>query len=83
MILGMLAAMAAVWSDLNAENSRQREKIEQLEKRLSEDRKDGREAVHEVKEHVKIIDSNVQIILQKITAMEAERRTERRERGSR
>lgn len=79
--LSMLVAAAAWVSSVSADLGKQKEKIDALEKRREEDRRDQREALSEVKEHVKIIDQNTQIILQKITALEAVQKAERRERS--
>lgn len=79
--LSMLVAAAAWVSSVSADLGKQKEKIDALERRREEDRRDHREALSEVKEHVKIIDQNTQIILQKITALEAVQKAERRERS--
>jgi hypothetical protein len=79
-IVGMIAGPLAVWGDSQKERGTTNEKLTTLERRQNEDRKDTRAAISEVKEHVKLIDHNTQIILQKITAMEAVQRSERRER---
>lgn len=80
-IVGMIGGPLAVWGDGQRESGQAREKISNIEKRQEEDRRLTRENVNEVKEHVKQIDQATQIILQKITAMEAVQRAERREKG--
>jgi hypothetical protein len=71
-----------VWvMGISAEAADTKRRVDTVEKRQVEDRQVTRESLSEVKEHAKIIDSNVQIILQKVTAMEAVQRSERRERG--
>lgn len=77
-VLGMIAGPLAVWGDAQRKDGIRDEKITNVEKRQAEDRKDTRENLNEVKEHVKIIDQNVQTILQTIKAMEAVQRADRR-----
>lgn len=79
-VLGMIAGPLAVWGDAQRKDGIRDEKITNVEKRQAEDRKDTRENLNEVKEHVKIIDQNVQTILQTIKAMEAVQRADRRDR---
>lgn len=65
-----------------ADNADLKRRISTVEDRAKEDRKATRESIGEVKEHVKVIDQNVQIILQTVRSMEAVQRerarTERR-----
>lgn len=70
-VLGMVIGPLAVWGDGQKKSGELVEKVTTLEKRAEEDRKDQKQNVNEVKEYAKSIDSNVQLILQKITAMEA------------
>ena len=77
MVLGMIGGPLAVWGDSQLERGASKEKIAHLERRQDEDRRDTRVSINEVKEHVKQIDQNTQVILQKITAMEAVQRQER------
>lgn len=79
-VLGMIGGPLAVWGESQLERGSTKEKIATIEKRQEEDRRDGRQSINEVKEHVKQIDQNVQVILQKITAMEAVQKAQRRER---
>ena len=79
-VVGIIGGPLAVWGDSQSERGQTKERLTNIERRQSEDRKDTRAAVSELKEHVKLIDHNTQIILQKITAMEAVQRSERRER---
>jgi len=76
-VLGLIGGPLAVWGEAQLERGTTKEKIQQIERRQDDDRRDQRQNVNEVKEHVKVIDQNVQIILQKITAMEAVQRSER------
>lgn len=82
-IFGIIGGPLAVWGDAQRESGSTKEKLTQLERRAQEDRKNTREAISEVKEHVKLIDQNTQMILQKLTAMEAVQKAERRERSGR
>ena len=77
-IVGLIGGPFVVWGTLNAEAGRQKEKIEQLEKRQQEDRRDTRQNISEVKEHVKAIDQATQQILQEVRAMKAVQEAERR-----
>lgn len=79
-IVGIIGGPFLVWGESQVERGSTKERISNIERRQEEDRKATRESIGEVKEHVKIIDHNTQIILQTIKAMEAERRAERRER---
>ena len=78
LVLSVIAGPLAVWGDSQLERGETKEKIKTIERRQDEDRRDTRVAINEVKEHVKQIDQNVQVILQKITAMEAVKKLERR-----
>lgn len=79
-VVGIIGGPLAVWGDSQKERGTTNERLQNVERRQNEDRKDTRSAISEVKEHVKLIDHNTQIILQKITAMEAVQRSERRDR---
>ena len=79
-IIGLIGGPLAVWGESQLERGRTKEKLEQVEKRQEQDRRDTRESLGEVNSHIKEIDQNVQIILQKITGMEAVQRAEKRER---
>jgi hypothetical protein len=78
-----VASLGGVWGQMRGETARLEERLAGLEKRREEDRRELREAVAETSQHVKIVDQNVQVILQKITAMEAVQRAERRNERSR
>lgn len=80
-LVGIIGGPLAVWGDGQREIATTKEKLSQLERRAHEDRKNTRESISEVREHVKLIDQNTQLILQKITAMEAVQREERRREG--
>lgn len=80
-IVGIIGGPLAVWGEGQIERGSTKEKLQQLERRAQEDRRDTRQNINEVKEHVKLIDQNTQMILQKLTAMEAVQKAERRERG--
>jgi acetyl-CoA carboxylase alpha subunit len=58
-----------------------KEKVMNIEERQKEDRRNTRENISEVREHVKQIDKATQEILQTLKAMEAVQRAERRERS--
>jgi hypothetical protein len=80
---GIAALVAAgsllVWvGNLSGEQGAQKEKVEQLEKRLAEDREQQRRVTEEIKTDIKTIGADVQTILRKITAIEAVRNAERR-----
>jgi Na+/glutamate symporter len=75
--VAIIGGPLAVWGESQLERGSTKERLATIEKRQHEDRKDTRTAITEVKEHVKLIDHNTQIILQKITAMEAVQRNER------
>ena len=79
-VLGMVVGPLAVWGDGQRKAGELDEKVTTLQKRSEEDRKDQRQQVNEVKEYAKAIDSNVQIILQKLTAMEAVQRQQQQRR---
>jgi len=80
LIAGVIGGPLAVYSEAQVERGSTKERISHIETRQQEDRKDTRQAISEVREHVKIIDQNTQQILQTIKVMEAEQRAERRER---
>lgn len=80
-IVGIIGGPLAVWGESQLERGATKEKLTQMEKRQADDRRDTRQNISEVKEHVKQIDQNVQVILQKITAMEAVQRETQRRRG--
>ena len=77
-VLGVIGGPLAVWGESQLERGQVKEKITTIERRQAEDRKDTRQNISEVKGHVSAIDQNVQLILQEIRAMQAERRAERR-----
>ena len=77
-VLGMLAGLGGVWGTLSADNADTKRRVIVVEERVKEDRRDARQSVNELKEHVKAIDQNTQLILQKISAMEASAKAERR-----
>ena len=79
-IIGMIGGPLAVWGESQLERGTTKEKITALEKRQQEDRRDMRQNVNEVKEHVKTIDQATQMILQEIRAMKAVQEAERRRR---
>lgn len=79
-ILGMIGGPLAVWGESQLERGTTKEKIQQIERRQQEDRRDMRQNVNEVKEHVKTIDQATQMILQEIRAMKAVQEAERRRR---
>lgn len=79
-VVGIIGGPLAVWGESQLERGSTKERLSNVERRQNEDRKDTRSSISEVKEHVKLIDQNTQIILQKITAMEAVQRSQRRDR---
>lgn len=79
-ILGLIGGPLAVWGDSQNERGKVNEKIDQLEKKREEDRRNVRQDLNEAKEHIKLIDQNTQLILQEIRAMQAVQR-ERERRG--
>ena len=79
-IIGMIGGPLAVWGESQLERGTTKEKIQQIERRQQEDRRDMRQNVNEVKEHVKTIDQATQMILQEIRAMKAVQEAERRRR---
>lgn len=81
LIVGIIGGPLAVWGESQLERGATKEKITTIERRQEEDRRVTRENISEVKDHVKIIDQNTQIILQEIRAMQAVQRAERRERS--
>ena len=76
-IIGMIGGPLAVWGESQLERGQTKEKIQQIEKRQSEDRRDTRQNLNEVKEHVKTIDQSTQLILQELRAMKAVQDSER------
>ena len=69
-IVGLIAGPFVVWGTLNAEAGRQKEKIEQLEKRQAEDRATFRRDQNEIKQDVKEVKTEVQqirILLERIS----------------
>jgi len=66
-ILGMLAAIGATYADSKGENSRQKERVDNL-----------KEQAREIKQDVKATNESVQLILRKLDAMEAARAAEAR-----
>lgn len=82
-IVGIIGGPLLVWGESQVERGTTKEKLSTIERRQDEDRRTTRESISEVKEHVKVIDQNTQVILQTIKAMEAEQRAERRARDRR
>jgi hypothetical protein len=80
-IIGIIGGPLLVWGDVQMERGSTKEKIAHIERRQEEDRKNTRQDINEVKEHVKLIDQTTQTILQEIRAMQAVQRAERRERS--
>ena len=78
LVLGVIGGPLAVWGESQLERGQTKEQLQTLKQRQEEDRKDTRQNIGELKEHVKLIDQNTQIILQEIRVMQAERRAERR-----
>jgi Na+/glutamate symporter len=76
-IAGLIAGPFMVWGTLNAEAGRQKEKIEQLEKRQAEDRSSFRRDQQEIKNDVKEVKQDVQTILRKLDSMDAAQRARR------
>lgn len=81
----VLVALAAGGWHLSAEVAGTKQRVDSVEKRQdgtekkqTEDRKEIREALVETNQYVKVVDQNVQLILQKLSAMEATQRAERR-----
>lgn len=69
-ILGMAGGLMLVWGNLNGENARTRERIDQIEKRVESERVDSKADVKEIKSDVKATNENVQLILRKLDVME-------------
>lgn len=81
MLVAIVGGPLAVWGDAQRKDGQREEQILTLQKQRDQDRSDTRTSINEVKEHVKLIDQNTQIILQEIRAMQAVQRAERRERS--
>lgn len=77
-ILAMLGALAASYATLSADNARTTQRLDTLEKRNEETRKEIKEVAHEIKGDVKEVKQDVQLILRKLDSLEAVRRSERR-----
>ena len=82
-ILAMLGTIGGVWATLAADNSKRDLKIDQVEKRQEEDRKETKDTVREVKQDVKTIATDVQKILIKLEAAEVRERGRDNERWRR
>jgi hypothetical protein len=78
-ILGLIGGPLAVWGESQLERGSTKERLQQIEKRAEEDRRTLRSEVVEVKEHVKLIDQNTQIILQELRVMQALQKQRERE----
>lgn len=70
-ILGMVAGLLGVWGTLAADNARMKERVDQLERRVENERQDTKADVKEIKSDVKATNENVQLILRKLDVMEA------------
>lgn len=70
-ILGMVAGLLGVWGTLAADNARMKERVDQLERRVENERQDTKTDVKEIKSDVKATNENVQLILRKLDVMEA------------
>ena len=77
-VIGMVAALAGSWFVWGQQAGEIKQKVQTIEERQKEDRRDTRQNISEVKEHVKQIDKATQEILQTIRAMEAVQKAERR-----
>ena len=80
----LIALVAGGWQ-LSAEVSDTKRRVDSVEraqvsaeKRQSDERKELRESISETSQYVKSVDQNVQLILQKLSAMEAVQRADRR-----
>lgn len=73
----VLAGAGALWH-LSGETADTKRRVQNVEDRVKDDRRDTRQNINEVKEHVKLIDSNTQMILQELRAMKATQEAERR-----
>lgn len=79
-VLGMLGGLAAVWVALSVDAADTKRRLTTAEQRQAEDRTETKEKLKDVDQKVERIDTNVNTILRKLDAMDAERRAERRER---
>lgn len=70
-IFGMLLGLGSTWGLLSAENARTKERIDQLEKRVDNDKQETRADVKEIKSDVRSTNEAVQLILRKLDVMEA------------
>jgi len=66
-VLAMAGSLVAVYADTNAENAKQKERVDNL-----------KEQAREIKQDVKATNESVQLILRKLDAMEAARAAEAR-----
>lgn len=82
-ILAVVASLGGSWFAWGQKTGQLEQRVQTIEQRQAEDRRDTKESVHEVRRDVKQIGSDVQVILQTIKAMEAVQKSDRRERGQR
>jgi len=75
-----LLALGGSWFTWGQQAGELRQRVMNVEQRQSEDRKETKDNISEVKRDVKQIGSDVQTILQTIKAMEAVQRAERSKR---
>ena len=76
-LIVMGGALAGVWADLAADNASTKRRIETLEDQRVVDRTEAKEERKEIKDSVRSVDGNVQLILRRLDVMEAQRRNNR------
>ena len=65
-----LGGLAGVWANLNAENADTKRRLTNVEQRQEEDRRNQRVEQREIKQDVKEVKGNVDLILRKLDRME-------------
>ena len=73
-ILGMLAAIAASWATLSADNADTKRRVTTVEDRQKEDRRATTKSLEKVESKLETVGADVQKILGKLEAMEKGRR---------
>lgn len=77
-MIGTVIMIGAAWGERVADNADTKRRVTVLEQRQIEDRTDGKSDRDEIKKTVKETNDNVQLILQKLSGMEAAQKAERR-----
>ena len=75
--IAMGGALAVAWANLAADNATTTKRVDALEENRVIDRTEAKEERKEIKDSVRSVDGNVQLILRRLDVMEAQRSNNR------